>query len=248
MSIGYTRLALVGRAQTIEREHCYLRSAFSWQPESAIGELAQATLERLSRRKIITQAAKGLAAQNPADSRFRKGDTYKVQVSFDGTPQPPNEIRVINVDDERAQYTGVFGPGQIGESTLAGAVVNDGASSFDPPYVLVPGGEYQVGKRWQGRTMRTYRLAYNGARAGETQWMDYSGRVVAMEKVTVPAGTFDTYRIEFDFLMENGLATKATYWAQPDWGIAVKNTAQYKDARGVMRNTLRVTLDRRRGS
>ena len=66
--------------------------------------------------------------------------------------------------------------------------------------------------------------------------------------MTVPAGTFDTYRIEFDFLMENGTATKATYWAQPEWGIAVKNNGQYKDPKGVLRTFVRVTLDRQRGS
>lgn len=216
-------------------------------PESAIGELAQATLERLSRRKIIAQAAKGEAPQNPADSRFRKGDSYKMQVSVDGAMQPPNEIKVVSVDLERAQYSGVFGPGQLGESTLSGAVVNDGVSSFDPPYVLVPGGEYQVGKRWYGRTLRTYRVAFNGAKSGETQWMDYSARVVTREKITVPAGTFDTYRIEFDFLMENGITTKATLWAQPDWGIGIKTIYQYQDPQGARRTATRVMLERMRG-
>jgi hypothetical protein len=217
-------------------------------PESAVGELAQATLERLSRRKIIAQTPRGEAPQNPADSRFRKGDKYRMEFVVDGLPTRTGVVEVLGVENETARYSGVFGTGQIGESTMAGAVISDGSSTYDPPYVLIPGGEYQVGKRWHGRSMRTSLVAYNGSRAGEVQWMDYSARVVGRETITVPAGTFNTFRVEIDFQMQNGFVSKAVYWAQPEWGLAVKNTYNYLDARGANRRATRSLVERQRGS
>lgn len=211
-------------------------------PNSGIGELAQAVLERLERRKIVAQGAQGEAAQNPAESRFRLGDTYKMQLRLDTYSRPELfTIRVTEVNDDRARYTGVFGPGQFGESTVAGAVISDGTSTFDPPYVLVPGGEYQVGKRWAGRSIRT-------DKTGDKQWMDYSARVMAREKITVAAGTFETYKVEFSFQMQSGVQLKSAVWVQPEWGIAIKTSFQYQDRAGVVRLGTRELVERQRGS
>ena len=211
-------------------------------PNSGVGELAQAVLERLARRKIVAQAAKGEAPQDPAESRFRQGDIYKMQLVAGTNPKPELiTVTVTEVNDDRARYTGVFGAGQVGESTLAGAVISDGISTYDPPYVLVPGGEYQVGKRWTGRSIRTYNT-------GEKQWMDYSGRVMAREKITVAAGTFDAYKVEFSFQMQSGVQLKSVIWVQPEWGIAIKASFQFQDKSGVVRLGTREMLERQRGS
>lgn len=211
-------------------------------PNSGIGELAQAVLERLARRKIVAQAVRGEAAQNPAESRFRQGDIYKMQLVLGTNPKPELiTVKVTEVNDDRARYTGVFGAGQIGESTIAGAVISDGISTYDPPYVLVPGGEYQVGKRWTGRSIRSYNT-------GEKLWMDYSGRVIAREKITVAADTFDVYKVEFSFQMQNGVQLKSVVWVQPEWGIAIKASFQFQDRAGVVRLGTREMLERQRGS
>ena len=211
-------------------------------PNSGLGELAQAVLERLARRKIVAQAARGEAPQNPAESRFRQGDIYKMQLVLGTNPKPALiTVKVTEVNDDRARYTSVFGAGQIGESTIAGAVISDGISTYDPPYVLVPGGEYQVGKRWTGRSIRSYN-------SGEKLWMDYSGRVIAREKITVAAGTFDVYKVEFSFQMQSGVQLKSVVWVQPEWGIAIKASFQFQDKAGVVRLGTREMLERQRGS
>lgn len=211
-------------------------------PNSAIGELAQAVLERLARRKIVAQAAPGEAPQTPAESRFRQGDVYRMRLVLEANPRPELiSVNVIDVNDDRARYTGVFGAGQIGESTIAGAVISDGISTYDPPYVLVPGGEYQVGKRWAGRSIRSYNT-------GEKLWMDYSGRVTAYEKITVPAGTFDAYKVEFSFQMQSGVQLKSLIWVQPEWGVAIKASFQFQDKAGAVRWGTREMLERQRPS
>ena len=210
-------------------------------PNSSIGELAQAVLERISRRKLVAQAAIGEALQDPTEARFRKGDTYKLRTTPDrGTPIL-HTAQVLDVNADGVSVAGVFGPSAVAQYTLAGAVIKDQLSTYDPPYVLIPGGEYQVGKRWGGRSMRKYLT-------GDVQWMDYSARVVAREKITVPAGTFDTYRIEYQFQMEKGALFKSVMWAQPEWGLAIKLNYQYQDAAGNVRSSTREMLERQRGS
>jgi hypothetical protein len=209
-------------------------------PDSGISELAQAVLERLERRQVIAQVQEGEAAQNPADSRFRMGDSYAMRLTTSNQRASRDiTIKITEANSETARYTDVFGTGQIGESTIAGAVINDGISTYDPPYVLVPGGEYQVGKRWSGRSIRTYTT-------GKKEWMDYSARVVSREKITVPAGTFDCYKVEFSFQLESGVLQKSTIWVQPEWGIGLKTQFQFLDAKGVLQSGLRELVARQR--
>lgn len=209
-------------------------------PDSGISELAQAVLERIERRKLVAQLQEGEAAQNPAESRFRIGDNYTMRLSTSNQRASRDiTIKVTEVNGDTARYTDVFGAGQIGESTIAGAVINDGISTYDPPYVLVPGGEYQVGKRWTGRSNRAYNT-------GKKEWMDYSARVVSREKITVPAGTFDCYKVEFNFQLESGVLQKSTIWVQPEWGIGLKTQFQFLDNRGVLQSGLRELVARQR--
>lgn len=209
-------------------------------PHSAISELAQASLERLARRTVLAQAERGQARQNPADSRFREGDSYRMELRRPGQAAQRFSIEVREVRDDVARYTNVFGAGRMGESTVAGAVISDGQATFDPPYVLVPGGEYQVGKRWSGRSMR------RGIEDGRTQWMDYSGRVVARETIEVPAGRMDTYRVEFQWKLETGPVTRSTTWVQPEWGIGVRTDFEFVAPSGAVIPMSRVLLERRR--
>ncbi len=210
-------------------------------PNSGIGELAQAVLERLERSKLTAQVQVGATPQNPADSRFRAGDTYSMRLSTSNQRGSRDfVIKMAEINHDVARYSDVFGVGQIGESTIAGAVINDGISTYDPPYVLVPGGEYQVGKRWTGRSIRTY------TNTGKKEWMDYSGRVISREKITIPAGTFECYKVEIDFQLENGVLQKSINWVQPEWGIGLKTQFQFLDNRGVLQSGLRELVARQR--
>jgi hypothetical protein len=208
-------------------------------PYSSLSELAQGTLERITRQTISAQAFQGEATQNPAETRFREGDTYTMKISLDSGQSFVLKSSVYEVTEETAKYTNVFGAGATGMMTIAGAVISDGQNTFDPPYVLVPGADYQVGKRWSGRTIRT-------DAKGLKAWMDYSGRVISREKITVQAGTFLAYKTEIDFQIEGGKKLKATLWVQPEWGLAIKTNYQFLDPNGRVRSGIREMLDRSR--
>lgn len=209
-------------------------------PASSLSELAQGILERIDRKAIRSQAFGGEATQNPADGRFKNGDVYNMKLSYDNGQSVVVKSTVFDVNDESAKYTNVFGVGATGQMTMAGAVISDGQNTFEPPYVLVPGAEYQVGKRWRGRSLRTNPK-------GEKVWMDYSGKVVAREQVTVPAGTFLAYRVEIQFQIEGDALLKASLWVQPEWGLAIKTNFQFQDLNGRVRSGVREMLGRQRG-
>lgn len=209
-------------------------------PGSSLSELAQGVLERIDRKVIRSQAFEDEAVQNPAEARFRNGDVYTMKISYENRPGVTVKSTVFDVSEDSAKYTNVFDQGPTGQMTIAGAVISDGQNTFDPPYVLVPGAEYQVGKRWRGRSLRTNPK-------GQKAWMDYAGKVVARESVTVPAGTFMAYRVEIQFQIESDALLKATLWVQPEWGLAIKTNFQFQDQNGRVRSGVREMVARQRG-
>ena len=73
-----------------------------------------------------------------------------------------------------------------------GFFLEDQTGRYDPPWPTTLGGVYQVGKKWAARSIVTLQ---NGAKT----WVDIDARITAREKVTVPLGTFDTFRVDYQF-------------------------------------------------
>jgi hypothetical protein len=212
-------------------------------PNGGIAELASARLERLERARVTAQADRNGETQNPVATRFRMGDRYDFMLKDGLTDQVRSRFtaRVTKVTGETAEYENVFGAGTRGASTLAGAVISDGIATFDPPYTLIPGGDYQVGKRWEGRSTRI-------SRDGKRIWMDYSGRVLARERIEIAAGTFDAYRVEARFAQEDGRTQKSTLWVQPDWGLGLKVVIEIRDRSGKTEFWVREMVARERAA
>ena len=187
-------------------------------PNGFISEQAQAKLERLDIAKVQAQPDRFGEVQNPFANRFRVSDSYDfvTRDGMTGVERDRITADVLAVDGEVARYSRSFGGYQPGSSTLAGALLTDSTGTYDPPFVQVPGGEYQVGKRWTGRTNLTVRGS------GNKLWIDYDGHIAARERIDVPAGSFEVYRIELKTLVSDGSRRKFTMWMQPDWGYPVK--------------------------
>jgi hypothetical protein len=56
--------------------------------------------------------------------------------------------------------------------------------------------------------------------------------VLAIETITVPAGTFKTFKIERNSINRAGARTKNTYWMLPDFGFIVKQTMEARRRNG----------------
>lgn len=212
-------------------------------PNGGVSELAQAKLERLDRAKIVAQVDRNGEQQTPVATRFRMGDRYEFAIKdgLTGALRTRSTAMVTAVNDTLVEYTGIFGPNSRGSSTIAGAVISTGGETFDPPYTLIPGGEYQVGKRWAGRTNITRANASKG-------WMEFEGKILTRERVEVAAGTFEGYKVQMEFLYDDGTRRKTTFWAQPDWGLPMKMVIETRVRTGPVDIVVREMLSRQRGN
>lgn len=104
-----------------------------------------------------------------------------------------------------------------------------GTATFDPP--LVGLGKLRVGVQWSTTSWMIFPSMFRASDPTEL-----SGRIVALEEVTVPAGTFRAFKIE---QVTNG--KPSTTWYVPDVGM-VREICGDEDLK------LRRIIDQRRAS
>lgn len=207
-------------------------------PNGAVSELAQAKLEQLDTPKVIPFADQTGLTQPLEARRFRRGDKYDFVVSDLLTKividRPVYEV--ISVQPDSVEFNQGY------KVTPSGAIIRTIAgATLDPYQQWIPSGEYQVGKRWFTRSMLI-------PKSGLPQWVELHGRVVSREKVSVPAGTFDTFKMEMEQTAQDGSRLNITYWGEPDWGVAVKQIREVRDNRGALSGQIYELQARKRGS
>ena len=188
-------------------------------PSGNVSELAQAKLEQLDKPKIQPVADAFGVVQAFQARRFQRGDRYQFVVKDLLTKAESDRptFVVTRVDNDTAEFNNGY------QVTQSGAIIRTiGGATLDPYQQWTPSGDYQVGKKWQTRSVMTL----PGLRPF---WVEMQGRVVARETITVPAGTFDTFKMEMEQTAQDGARLKVTYWAQPDWGVAIKQIREVRE-------------------
>ncbi len=190
-------------------------------PNGNIAELAQSRLERLQAALVKAQPDRDGKTAADLTRRYRDGDRFEfvIKDGLTGVSRNTASVVVKSLGDDIFEGSGP-GYGTV-RATQAGFVLQDGAGTYDPPWAVWPGSEYQVGKRWSARTIQT-------GIDGNKQWIDVETHIVAHEKVTVPLGTFDTYRIEVTMVYQRGGRAKLTFWDDPGWGYSVKMSREFR--------------------
>jgi len=187
-------------------------------PSGLFSEIAQLRLDRIlaqaGERKITVVASeqnpfsKGIAV---VDTRVKIGDRYSYREIDLYTRE---EIRRYTLRVTKFTDTEVFfGKGNLTTDLLGNWIKMPDGRQWTGAQFFVP--DYSVGKRWSSR----HRYV---AATGSNFSTEYELKVVAREKVTVPAGTFDAFRVE-----GNG-------WTRGETG-AVQLTMHYWVAPGVRR-------------
>ena len=119
------------------------------------------------------------------DRHFNVGDEARYELSGDDTKRerrPRRYVTAVDVAGDRVEMNG----GKF-VTDLMGNLVARGTERFLVPVQVAPA-ELQVGRRWSAR--------FHTAR-GRTRFDDeMSAAIVARERITVPAGEFDAFRIE----------------------------------------------------
>ncbi len=206
-------------------------------PNGSVSELARARLEQLAKARIQPAPDSTGQVQAFQAKRFLLGDSYQFVVS-DLLTKIVNErpsFKVIAADEETAEFNQGY------KVTQAGAIIRTvSGAALDPYQQWIPSGDYQIGKKWHTRSIMTLK-------DGRSMWVDLNGRVVARETITVPAGSFDTYKMEMEQTAQDGSRLKITYWGQPDWGVAIKQIREIRDSRGALSGQIYEMQSRQRG-
>jgi hypothetical protein len=143
------------------------------------------------------------------ERRYSVGDKFAFNV-IDGLTHiaKPLEMTVTAVDpqQERVEFNrGVY------VADLMGNIVTNDRGVFSTPRQFYPA-ELYVGKKW--KTMFKQKRPN-----GTTYTFEYDVRVTGRETITVPAGTFDTFKIEArGFNLQLGASLSRNIWVAP--GVA----------------------------
>ena len=140
---------------------------------------------------------------------FQKGDFFNYQVidGFTKTAKPLNlEVTSVNVDTDRVEYNG----GDYVSDTMGNTLTNP-RGGFNTPRQFSTDKLF-VGKKW----ISIFRQSRS---RGITHTFSYELKVVARERITVTAGTFNTFRIEAGgFRVQPGVHLKRNIWVVPRVG------------------------------
>ena len=180
-------------------------------PSGRFAELAQLFLDRVLAAQgekrveaVVSEGNPHTAGSARSDTAFKVGDLYAYRL----TPQKgePRDVtqRVTAVTANEV----VFNQGRLILDPLGNVIRTADGRRYSPRQDVPL--EYAVGKRWTSR----FELLEGGPGTFELEF-----RIVARERIAVPAGTFDCFRIE-----GRGLNThifrppetvSLTYWREP---------------------------------
>ncbi|PIT77030.1 caspase domain-containing protein [Limnohabitans sp. G3-2] len=189
-------------------------------PSGMLSELAGTKLEILEKAQIKPQADKQGRVQEFAPRRYAKDDAFEFvgKDGLTGLVTWRQTFNVLSVDEEGAEVQGTRtgSPAWKLRVSHAGLQYSDRSGKYDPPITLMPAGLLQVGYKWNARTQVI------SATKQKQEWAEISAKIVARESIEVPAGKFDTFKIEISWVFQSGLRAKQTIWTDPSVGVAIR--------------------------
>ena len=191
-------------------------------PNGSMSEQAQFRLDQIQKPKIeVEPGPSGVKPLASGTNRFALGDEFTYDL-IDGYTKVATRfvLRVTSADNDRVEYNnGGYVTDQMG------TVVRNRFGTKNPGVLFLPA-DIAVGKRW--------RTAYTNTTPGgelSTNFWDY--RVVALEDIKVPAGSFRAFRVEGNG--EARFPTKmhimsATHWFDPVTMTGVRSDQNFRMA------------------
>jgi len=194
------------------------------RPSGYIAEQAQFRLDQLEKPVVQAQpAANGVRPLPSGTNRYALGDRFTWDY-IDGYTKIARRYvsRVTYADNERVEFDG----GRSVADQMGGNLKNRFGTK--EPAVLVEPAEIAAGKRW--------RTAFTNTRPdGVVENNFYDFRVIGLEDVTVPAGTFKAYRVEGTGVARSsveGSYLSQMRWIDPATMISVRVDLEYRTMRG----------------
>lgn len=182
-------------------------------PSGRFSELAQVRLDRM----LAKQGEKKVSLVNTAANPFTKGTgvidlTYRVgdRYVFRTLDLLTNVEgrRLANTVSEVTEDQVIYNNGALVTDLLGNLIKRPDGARFGPNQFFIS--EYALGKKWATR------YAIHFAKGGEDV-IELDLKVVGRETVSVPAGTFDCYKVEaHGWTLGQGQSNEWKYWVAPD--------------------------------
>ncbi len=181
-------------------------------PSGRFSELAQVRLDRMLRKRGEAKVSVVNAAANPftkgtgiIDLNYRVGDRYVFR-SIDLLTKI--EKKLINTVTELTEDQVVYNNGSLVTDLFGNTLRRPDGTRFGPSQMFI--GEYSLGKKW------TTRYDIHFARGGQDV-IELDVKVVGRESITVPAGTFDCFKVEArGWTLGTSQSNEFTIWVAPD--------------------------------
>lgn len=154
------------------------------------------------------------------------GSTWVSQVRATGSyaPSPPEvQARIVQVDYKGQTHSGF----QTGPNTMVQAPTGDWMALLAPDGKPMLSWDPPIGFNWPIEVGKTWSRSFKFTNHANNQAMDIVADAVveAYEEVTVPAGTFKTFRIH----VTNNVGADEMFWMSPEYGLFVKQVLKRTD-------------------
>jgi len=173
------------------------------------------------------------AGRYPLSRAFTVGDFASVRVSdlLTGIEEHTRTTRVTRVDyeDDRVEYN----DGLI-VTDLMGNVIKLRQTEYDTPVQWTPA-EFQVGRKWTA--------AFVLSKKGRESSAYYDMQITRRETISVPAGSFDTFRIDgVGWNTTRNARLELSLWLVPGINFPIKREQTTRNKRGRFGQTERQEL------
>lgn len=173
------------------------------------------------------------AGRYPLARHYTVGDraTYRQSDLLTGIEQRVYTLRVTGVspEDDRVEIND-----GLGILDSMGNTIKQGKKSFDVPRQFAPA-ELQVGRKWTAAFVVTTQ--------GRTASVNFNVSIARREKLSVPAGSFDAFKIEATgWNATRGSQLEVTLWLVPGVNFPIKHESLMRSRNGGLRETERHEL------
>jgi uncharacterized caspase-like protein len=210
-------------------------------PNGLLSANANFKLEELDKRKITAQKDKngipetlGIYSPKIGDQLIYSVENRKALFSRPITVT----IKVMRIEKELV-FLDVNG--QEGIRTISGGAIKspwvDKTFSFDPPRQDLPGEPLYVGKKWSSYSSQSI------LGVGRLQKRTDNFKVVLIETISTPAGTFQTFKIEMNAKNDSSTINQI-HWIDIETGMRVKALRKVYGPSPVDETTLLVNFKR----
>ena len=173
------------------------------------------------------------AGRYPLGRHYTAGDaaTYRQSDLLTGIQERVYTLHVSRVA-ERADRVVVNRGALVWD--LMGNAIKIGDQEFDAPRQFAPA-ELQLGKKWTAAFVTT--------RKGAPESVHFDVQITRREKISVPAGTFDAFKVEaFGWNKTAGAKLEVTLWLVPGVNFPIKSESVMRARSGQLKNTERHEL------